>query len=993
VGKKGKKSPQRHSDKITLSALQKHLAFSEDTVGGAVTADEISGANNLNTGYMNIGHQENNTFVINDHPKVSRPLRAHLTGEKSESIPFHLPQHDFHAFTGRQAELKRLETLLLTADGSRPGSIVGICGTGGMGKSTLVSHFATLYRERFPDGVIGLQVDDKQVDSLAEDFASLAGLEISTKQKPIASQVMQSAFQDKRLLLILDNVQSATMKALRPFNSQCAMIITSRDRGLLRNFGIPDEAHIELQGFPLKDSFDLLRQLLGESKVADEVEGIEEIHELVGGLPLALRIVGGILQEQSFRKLTEYALLLRKEKDKLLSRLHDPVDPDVNVRATFRLSLIFLKKQPQIITLFASLGACAPEGFSLQTAQIVSGQDDVGYGMGRLLSLALVNPGAKNDWFVLHPLLFLFSRELTQDENVLKENILEEAIYRHTKHFSQYAKDHKNVTRPGNKEALEMELDALLLTAERISNNIKESNEFFRCLARFLEESGYWMLALDLIKLFIPAARVQKDNYRLAQFLLQKGKFSQLLSQFAEAEQALQESRSFALQIENDQQRNSLLTRILNSLGGVYVQQNQLNLASEVLKQSYKLSADDKENQAVALNLLGKVNQRLGKFEDANKAFEQSFAFGQGNERHMGMALNSRGSNYLRQGNFDEAINSFQESYELRVRLGDERGQSESLHSLGGAYLRKGKIGEAIKTFQQSYDLRVRLKDEPGQAMVLNSLGKAYVRQHRLDEAVKAFQESLAIDKAIDNPPGQAKVLNSLGGAYQRQHKLNAAIEAFQESLAIEIEIKNERGQAMVLNSLGKAYLQQGRRSEGIKLLQQSYDLLINSDDELGQAMVSSTLGEALFDQKEYKLAAEKLKHCLEIYKKHKKISDLCRTTSIFVEVCIALDQIEDAKIYYQDALTLAPDNKLLLSLQPRFSTNPVHKVGHIKRILHNPSGGIYGYIHLDEGKDIYFNQGHIDTALISHLTEGQQVKVEIDQEASRPRARYVWLQ
>jgi hypothetical protein len=86
-----------------------------------------------------------------------------------------LPLTNLQAFTGRSGELQQLESLLLRSEGEKVSSIVGVSGSGGIGKSALACRFAELHQNEFPDGVIGLRVDGREPISIARDFAARAG--------------------------------------------------------------------------------------------------------------------------------------------------------------------------------------------------------------------------------------------------------------------------------------------------------------------------------------------------------------------------------------------------------------------------------------------------------------------------------------------------------------------------------------------------------------------------------------------------------------------------------------------------------------------------------------------------------------------------------------------------------------------------------------------------------------------------------------------------
>ena len=68
-----------------------------------------------------------------------------------------------------------MENVLLFQEGEKVCSIVGLTGGGGVGKSALAYHFATVHQDKFPDGVIGLRVDKKDVNTIARRLAIMIG--------------------------------------------------------------------------------------------------------------------------------------------------------------------------------------------------------------------------------------------------------------------------------------------------------------------------------------------------------------------------------------------------------------------------------------------------------------------------------------------------------------------------------------------------------------------------------------------------------------------------------------------------------------------------------------------------------------------------------------------------------------------------------------------------------------------------------------------------
>lgn len=183
-----------------------------------------------------------------------------------------------------------------------------------------------------------MRVDGGQLETLARRFAYHIGVEIDGKRELSAAEIMQSVFREKRALLIFDNAEDSTIQALQPGGATCALILTTRNRGLLRGLDIPPAAQVDLPRFELEETVNLLGKITGVERIADQLEIISDIHELVGGLPLALRIVGSTIADQTFTPLADFAAMLRDEKTRL-SYLRDADNPNLDVRASFELSL------------------------------------------------------------------------------------------------------------------------------------------------------------------------------------------------------------------------------------------------------------------------------------------------------------------------------------------------------------------------------------------------------------------------------------------------------------------------------------------------------------------------------------------------------------------------------------------------------------------------------------------------------------------------------
>ena len=797
--------------------------------------------------------------LIEQLPEKKKLVEAPNARSLSEhGAPFLLPQTDEPTFTGRLLELARLEDVLLRGEGERLSSIVGLTGSGGMGKSALACHFAELHQKDFPDGVIGLRIDGKSPESIAREFLLCCGIAVAPDDTRSPATLMQDTFRTRQTLLIFDNAEDASIRTLCPGGRECSVIITTRNRSLPAALNVSTHGAIEVEPLPDEDCASLLLKILDrDQRLKAEPESAAEIVRLVGNLPLAIQIVGATLQIQPWLAVSTYLENLRDEQRRL-DLLAVPDDAERNVRACLALSLKALESKPKVLEAFGSLTVCSKEGFSLLAGKTATGMNpaELDQAVETLHRLSLLNLTVGTQKFVYHPLLWLLARESVAPD------LIEEARTRHAQGFVAAIKEAEGST-------LLDEVDELLLAAAWLVDRQTADYQFLIRLEPILTDKGRWDAARHLMSEFLVLAEQMSDVVAAIQLRIQQGKYLTLLGNYASATDTLSPVKGLISDLERDAGRDRIEAMYLNSLGGVLQRQGKFDQAVDAFQGSAGIEQrlGNQRGQAMVLNSLGGVLQRQGKFDQAVDAFQRScdLEVKLGDDRGQAMVLNSLGGVLQRQGKFDKAVDAFQPSYDLLVKLGDDRGQAMVLNSLGGVLQRQGKFDKAVDAFQRSYAISDKLEDDRSLAMVLNSLGGVLQRQGKFDEAVDALRRSYDLLVKLGDERGQAMVLNSLGGVLQRQGKFDEAVDAFQRSYAISEKLGDDRSLAMVLNSLGGVLQRQGKFDEAVDAFQPSYDLLVKLGDDRGQAMVLNSLGGVLRRQDKFDEAVDVLQRSYDL--------------------------------------------------------------------------------------------------------------------------------
>jgi DNA-binding SARP family transcriptional activator/tetratricopeptide (TPR) repeat protein len=212
--------------------------------------------------------------------------------------PAQLP-HDVRGFTGRTAELARLDE----PGGAGPGPDIRVLtGTAGVGKTALAVRWAHRARDRFPDGQLyldlrGFDPDHEPLTPAAAAAQLLRALGTDPRAIPPDADgrtaLWRSLLADRRVLVLLDNARdSAQVTPLLPPSG--TVLVTSRQRlgDLIARTGARP---VPLSVLPADDSRQLLETVLGPPAVAAEPAAAAELARLCGHLPLALRLAAANL--------------------------------------------------------------------------------------------------------------------------------------------------------------------------------------------------------------------------------------------------------------------------------------------------------------------------------------------------------------------------------------------------------------------------------------------------------------------------------------------------------------------------------------------------------------------------------------------------------------------------------------------------------------------------------------------------------------------------
>ncbi|MCP4283077.1 MAG: tetratricopeptide repeat protein, partial [Gammaproteobacteria bacterium] len=321
----------------------------------------------------------------------------------SPSVPWQRPLRASY-FTNRQTELAQLLASL------QPGQIKTLCGPGGIGKTALATEavWQPEIETRFPDGVIFHSFYNQPQAALALESIALA---YGEEPRPSPETAARRVLTGRSTLLFLDGTEAAdNLSTVLNVAGSCGVLITSRSR---------KDAVAERQDMkPLViDEAVKLLQAWGGSQDGDEA-AMRSICDMVGGLPLAVRLVGRYLNETS-ETAAEYLEWL---KDTPIEALSHGEHKEDSINLLLTRSLEQVGTAGEILTVVGQL-AFAPFGLEPVAAAMHLTVKELRQPLGQLVNYGLLSR-LDDRYEVTHALIHTYARKRLVSEAEVKRLVV-----------------------------------------------------------------------------------------------------------------------------------------------------------------------------------------------------------------------------------------------------------------------------------------------------------------------------------------------------------------------------------------------------------------------------------------------------------------------------------------------------------------------------------------------------------------------------------------
>ena len=693
----------------------------------------------------------------------------------TESTRHQLPD-TLGPFIGRDAEITELTDLLANPEVR----LLSIIAAGGMGKSRLSLELGHRIQAEYDHGAAFIDLAPVQkADDIPRQIITSLGLAASNQASP--RDLFLNYCREKNLLLIFDNVEQvlagATLLAeILETAPGVRLIVTSRERLNLRI-----ETTFYLQPVTEKAGM-LFREVAammhpGVVIDADEDPHIDQVVELVGGMPLALTLAATWVDTLTIPEIAEE---IRRNLDFLSAELGDMPERQRSIHAVIDPTWERLSEHEQRAFTWSSV-FCG--GFTRSLFQTVT--DSSVRDLQSLLGRSLILPSYERR-YNMHPLLRQYAEEKLQANGEFTA-----ARIAHMQTLIDYVETHtKNLYSGAYMEALR-ELDVehdnyrwgldWALAGDAVSAGVDLTLalcQFWETHALAYEAESYLSRAL---------AHPLTDEQR-APLLCWRSRFNSRLGRKDAAQQDVDEALALAESLDNKpiiarsliyrthmlpvSERKPLIDRALqiseaiedtqliitchNELGIIYATERTFDEALVHYERALSISeaAGNLRGIGQLLYNIGLVHQQLHDLPRAREHFERSIELMRqiGNRAAVARRLAVLAFDAIQNEDFELAEHHLLESEAICTEIGESQRWTFTLMGLGVLHYIKTDFQRAQADLERGLQMAQTLNDLPREAEFHQLLVAVNLNQNQHAIAALHVKRTLDIAAAVQRP-------------------------------------------------------------------------------------------------------------------------------------------------------------------------------------------------------------------------------------------------
>lgn len=838
-----------------------------------------------------------------------------LTKQKRNSVPVdaRLPVYDraipspfarSDDFVGRIETVEQLEYLLYDDSSER----VVLYGLPGVGKTTLTVEVINNIdvRAYFSDGILWADLgQEPNAQSIVSRWGKLLGMSDVEMKRLDTLEAWRNAvcnmIGERLMLIVLDDVWDIQVGTLFMIGgTHCKYLITTRFPEVAKHFSGENSVHLEELS---EEGGVQLLSLLVPSIVKDKPMDARQLVQAVGGLPLALVLMGNYLLAQTWNKRpSSIRKALKKlydvegrlglsmsSKDSFSYHTTFPERQTVSLKAVIKLGFDTL--DPGSRCALRSLAYFPPKPNTFSKDAILSVVALSSEGFEYLLNSGLIE-NSGNERYTMHQTIADYIR-LEQPDLTAAQRMVE--------YFVNYAMKNRS-----NYDALGQEGNNLY-AAFGIASQFVENLSFVqgvRAIAPFLIVRGQYDFAERLLEQALQILNVLDSNTDKIAILQDLGRIAEKRGQYHPAEEYFQQGLYLAQQ-SNEQK---LTCETLTALGDLAIKYQNYSRAEELFRQGLEIA--DKvgypEQKGSLLANLGEVESYRGHLETAGQHLQDALTLIRQYQQHEQLCavLSTLGMNAIRSGEYHEAEAYLQEGLVSARTIGHRELICNLLRNLGANMIYRGNYTLAEKYYQEGLALAYQIGHSELISSSLLNLGDLSMNRGAYKQAKVFLEDAYPLIAQLGNGDSYVRLI-TLGEIAIRSGNYIDAEKYLQGGMELALRIEDMEGVIVGLTNLCEVSIQQGNVSQAEEYMREGMHLATAFTHPWRVALLTHK-AELAMDSGHYLQAEECLKEGFDLVSRMEMPERTCALLKIAGELAIRQTNFDKAAIVLKQGLDLA---------------------------------------------------------------------------------------
>ncbi len=785
------------------------------------------------------------------------------------------------------------------------GNTVALYGLPGVGKTALAIQVAnnTQLLTYYPDGVLWASLGPNgnvlsQLTKWGADLNILSKDIRDLKNPKCWANAIREKIRSRQYLLVIDDVWDIEWAYnLRLGGQSCSHLITTRFPKIASQFAKNGE--VKVCELDISDGIEVLNRLAPNIAKIDS-SPLKQLAEAVGGLPLALNLMGNYLRIQSHSlssTLIEEALVkLNDAKERLRMidenpdrELHPSLPSDTPLSLAAMIEISYEKLQPSARRMLNVLSILPAKPNTFLGEAVIAIAEEPAEALEELYSFGLVESTGL-DRRTVHQTIHQYARTKLTDESVRA---------RACQYFVNYVITHQT-------DYSLLDADAVnVFTALDMAYNLNLNTHFvsgINAFYRYLETRGYYQQALQLLKHATIAVATLNDRVQLVRVLYHLGKMNLNISDFSTSRTYLGKALEIANKINDVYQ----ISRILQTLGSVDIEEGDYQSAKAKFMKGLALvrSADEQELshelEADLLRSLGLAYENMGDNEKGEYYYQEGLLLAKkyGLKQSASSILNNLVSMFGSRGYPEKAEFYSVEGLMLAEEIGHRENMCSIYLSLGSTAAYKGDLSKAYNRYVQALAIAEEIGSIKRISTLHMALGAVEYRHGRYDSAEKFLMTALNEATEIGHKEMLCFTLETLGSvAIERDDDYEMAMSRYTQAYQIAEQIQKPERILALLVSLGRTIGRaQGDYVQGEKYLNDALKLAKVLDHALHIASTLKMQGEVYYEQSKLDLAESAFSQALQLAQKEEYTDFVGDSYFGLAKICATQGKIHEAK-------------------------------------------------------------------------------------------------